>query len=154
MSSSGVDNVVIDVDLGTRVHLQRLEVHWRSNFSPRHYTLEVSEEGRQWFLVHRGIVDPSKGEGDLMKLGEEHITGVHMSYGTDRKDVVILRDSSAPTVNSALPSTGVQFVRVHMTKRWFNTYRINQLEAWGDVIAGASYVNINGKDKTISFKDA
>jgi len=154
MSSSGVDNVVIDVDLGTRVHLQRLEVHWRSNFSPRHYTLEVSEEGRQWFLVHRGIVDPSKGEGDFMKLGEEHITGVHMSYGTDRKDVVILRDSSAPTVNSALPSTGVQFVRVNMTKRWFNTYRINQLEAWGDVIAGASYVNINGKDKTISFKDA
>lgn len=27
--------------------------HWRSNFSPRRYTVEVSEEGRQWFLVYR-----------------------------------------------------------------------------------------------------
>lgn len=58
------------------------------------------------------------------------------TYGTDRKDVVVLRDDSAPVVNSALPSTGVQYVRVHMTKRWFNSYRLNQLEAWGDVIPG------------------
>ena len=58
------------------------------------------------------------------------------TYGTDRKDVIVLRDDSAPVVNSALPSTGVQYVRVHMTKRWFNSYRLNQLEAWGDVIPG------------------
>jgi hypothetical protein len=41
-----------------------------------------------------------------------------------------------------------------MTKRWFNTYRMNQLEAWGDVIPGASYVSVDMKDKTIAFKDA
>jgi Leucine-rich repeat (LRR) protein len=154
MSAPGVDNVVVDVDLGTRIHLQRVELHWRSNFSPRHYTVEVSEEGRQWFLVHRSIVDPSKGEGDVVKKEEDHITVCHLSYGTDRRDVILLRDDSASTVNSALPSTGVQHLRVHMTKRWFNTYRINQLEAWGDVITGASYVSVDMKDKTIAFKDA
>ena len=80
-------------------------------------------------------------------------THTWQSYGTDRKDVIILRDDSAPTVNSALPSTGVQLVRVHMTKRWFNSYRLNQLEAWGNVIPGASFVSIDGKDKKVSFKD-
>ena len=65
-----------------------------------------------------------------------------------------MRDDSAPTVNSALPSTGVQYVRVHMTKRWFNSYRINQLETWGNVIPGASFVAVDGKDKKISFQDA
>ena len=154
MSAAGVDNVVVDVDLGTKVSLERIELHWRSNFSPRHYTLEVSEEGRQWMLVHRCIVDPAKGEGDKVLAGEEHITALHQTYGTDRKDVIILRDDSAPVVNSALPSTGVQYVRVHMTKRWFNSYRLNQLEAWGDVIPGASYVAVDGKDKKISFRDA
>ena len=68
MSQAGVDNVVVDVDLGTKCVLQRVELHWRSNFSPRHYTLEVSEEGRQWFLVHRCIVDPAKAEGDQIQV--------------------------------------------------------------------------------------
>ena len=80
-------------------------------------------------------------------------TRILQSYGTDRKDVIILRNDSAPTVNSALPSTGVQFVRVHMTKRLFNSYHLNQLEAWGNVIPGASFVSIDGKDKKVSFKD-
>ncbi len=49
----------------------------RTYIQPRHYTLEVSEEGRQWFLVHRCIVDPAKGEGDKVIEGEEHITALH-----------------------------------------------------------------------------
>lgn len=35
MSAAGVDNVVVDVDLGTRFSLERIELHWRSNFSVR-----------------------------------------------------------------------------------------------------------------------
>jgi hypothetical protein len=49
----------------------------RTYIQPRHYTLEVSEEGRQWFLVHRCIVDPAKGEGDKVIAGEEHVTALH-----------------------------------------------------------------------------
>ncbi len=49
----------------------------RTYIQPRHYTLEVSEEGRQWFLVHRCIVDPAKGEGDKVIEGEEHVTALH-----------------------------------------------------------------------------
>ena len=33
MSAAGVDNVFVDVDLGTRFSLARIELHWRSNFS-------------------------------------------------------------------------------------------------------------------------
>ena len=47
------------------------------SWQPRHYTLEVSEEGRQWMLVHRCIVDPAKGEGDKVLPGEEHLTAAH-----------------------------------------------------------------------------
>ncbi|MGB1596597.1 MAG: hypothetical protein ACPIOQ_27805 [Promethearchaeia archaeon] len=82
-----------------------------------------------------------------MQVGEEHITSAHPSYGSDRRDVVMLRDDAAASINTALPTTGVQFVRLHMTKRWFNSYRLNQLEAWGDVVPGASYVNV----KVLSF---
>ena len=33
MSQAGQENVMVDVDLGTRFSLQRIELHWRSNFS-------------------------------------------------------------------------------------------------------------------------
>jgi len=149
-----VDNVLLDVDLGTKFSLQRIELHWRSNFSPRRYTVEVSEEGRQWFLVYRSIVHPDKGEGDEIKPEEKHITDAHMSYGTDRVDTVWLRDEGGMVVRSALPSTGIQWIRVHMTKRWFSSYRLNFLRAWGNRIEGASYVTATGKDASTSFRDA
>ena len=33
MSQAGQENVLVEVDLGTRFSLQRIELHWRSNFS-------------------------------------------------------------------------------------------------------------------------
>ena len=148
------DNVFIDVDLNTKFAIERIEIHWRSNFSPRRYTVEVSEEGRQWFLVHRCIVDPAKGEGDAIDPAEAHITSTHTGYGTDRKDVIQLRKAESTMINSTLPSTGIKFVRVHMTKRWFSGYRIAFLQVWGNRIEGASQVSVSGKDVELSYRDA
>lgn len=41
-SADREDNVVVDVDFGTKFALQRIEVHWRSNFSAKRFTVEVS----------------------------------------------------------------------------------------------------------------
>jgi hypothetical protein len=40
-SLAGVENVHVQVNLGTRFSIQRVELCWRSNFSPKRYTLEV-----------------------------------------------------------------------------------------------------------------
>lgn len=57
-------------------------------------------------------------------------------------------------INSTLPTTGIKFVRVHMTKRWFSGYRIAFLQVWGDRIEGASQVSALGKDVELSYRDA
>ena len=76
----GVSNIALSLSLCLSVSASEsasVSVSTRAHIQPRHYTLEVSEEGRQWFLVHRCIVDPAKGEGDKVVEGEEHITALH-----------------------------------------------------------------------------
>jgi len=148
------DNVVVDVDLGTKFALESIEIHWRNSFSPRRYTVELSEEGRQWFLVHRCIVDPSLKEGDEVREGEEHITSMYKKYGVDRCDKIVLRRADSMMIDTVLPSSGIRYLRVHMTKRWFNSYRIAFLHAWGNRIEGASQVSASGHDVELSYRDA
>ncbi len=59
---------------------------------------------------------------------------VHTGPGTDRADVIWLRREEGLTVETVLPATGLRWLRVHMTSRWYNSYRLNRLHAFGDRI--------------------
>jgi hypothetical protein len=150
----------------------------RSCFAPRRYTLEVSEERRQWFRVHRCVVAPppqsraaTAGSGgsrpataappqdpaDVPPPGEEHITAAYAGPGTDRVDTVWLRREEGLAIESVLPSTGVRWVRLHMTARWYNSYRLNRLQAFGDRIEAAPPPPPGGRKggaTALSFRDA
>ena len=81
-SADRVDDVWVQLDLGTKFALQRVELHWRSCFAAKLYELEASEEGRQWFRVHRAVARPPQGPADaLVPAGEEHITAAYDSPG-------------------------------------------------------------------------
>ena len=77
-----------------------------------------------------------------------------MPAGTDRVDVIWLRREDGLAVQSMLPSTGVRWLRLRMTARWFNSYRLNRFQAFGDRILGASAVGFKGRDLDTSFRDA
>jgi len=53
------------------------------------------------------------------------------------------RDATSPPASHLSP-----------TRRRFNSYRLNDIRAWGNRIEGASGVTADGKDTKISFADA
>ena len=135
----------------------------------------MSEERRQWFRVHRCVVAqppsrPSTGPAgargappaapdpaDVPPPGEEHLTVAYDGPGTDRVDVVWLRREEGLAIESVLPSTGVRWIRLRMTARWYSSYRLNRLQAFGNRIEAAPPRPAGGRkggEPALSFRDA
>ena len=120
-SKHGVDDIVFTIPLLTKHMINMIEIQWRGFFSARAYTIELSEQGETWVEVHR-VTETTYPDPVNQRLDKIALKG--------------------------LPSAGILYVRLSLTKRWYGDYRLQSFRVLANEIPGGQMY----KEDTLTWK--